>query len=516
MKERLIVAVDVGSSNVVIAVGAIEDDGRVNIQGIVSEPIEGIDAGHVDNSETAGRAVKIAKERIEQALNIKITEAYAGLSGDFVRCVQVTDYVYVQDELGYGSNQITERDVAELDRRMRSVKLPDDREEIISMEAVRYTIDEKVVDVPVGAYGHVLKATYNFILCDRSMRERLNQCLMKQGIKVKDFAPNALISHLSVATDEDIEEGAIIIDLGGGVTDVSVLMHSKVRHIASIPIGADIINSDIRAYGIPANYIENLKRRYGSALTDKAADDKIVFPVRRGVPKSILRRNLATIIESRLKEIAEWVRREIKEAGCGPQFSPILLITGGGAEMQDIEALFARELGIDEVRVVYPEYGFTENMTDMITTSAYATVASLLLFGAQRGTCSVAGGIRVTPPATTPISTPATPATPVTPVTPVAKPEEPVQRQNVRPIPPRIEPISVTTPVEETIDSPEQEIKQGGTTSGAGVFATGTETPPEVGAPKKTNRGLGLLKGLEKWMGNIGNQFAGKDEDTDW
>jgi cell division protein FtsA len=494
MKERLIVAVDVGSSNVVIAVGAIEDDGRVNIQGIVSEPIEGIDAGHVENSETAGRAVKIAKERIEQELNIKITEAYAGLSGDFVRCVQVTDYVYVQDELGYGSNQITERDVAELDRRMRSVKLPDDREEIISMEAVRYTIDEKVVDVPVGAYGHVLKATYNFILCDRSMRERLNQCLMKQGIKVKDFAPNALISHLSVATDEDIEEGAIIIDLGGGVTDVSVLMHSKVRHIASIPIGADIINSDIRAYGIPANYIENLKRRYGCALTDKATDDKIVFPVRRGVPKSILRRNLATIIEARLKEIAEWVRREIKEAGCGPKFSPILLITGGGAEMQNIETLFSRELGIDEVRAVYPEYGFTENMTDVITTSAYATVASLLLFGAERGACAVAGGVRVAP---------------------VVEPEVKPQRHTIRVTTPMPEPQPEPQPKPDVVVKPEPQPEP----------QPAPEPQPETdifdpgdnaGKKKGGKRRGGFLSGLDKWMTNIGNQFVGNNDESEF
>jgi cell division protein FtsA len=496
MKERLIVAVDVGSSNVVIAVGAIEDDGRVNIQGIVSEPIEGIDAGHVENSETAGRAVKIAKERIEQELNIKITEAYAGLSGDFVRCVQVTDYVYVQDELGYGSNQITERDVAELDRRMRSVKLPDDREEIISMEAVRYTIDEKVVDVPVGAYGHVLKATYNFILCDRSMRERLNQCLMKQGIKVKDFAPNALISHLSVATDEDIEEGAIIIDLGGGVTDVSVLMHSKVRHIASIPIGADIINSDIRAYGIPANYIENLKRRYGCALTDKATDDKIVFPVRRGVPKSILRRNLATIIESRLKEIADWVRREIKEAGCGPQFSPILLITGGGAEMQDIESLFARELGIDEVRVVYPEYGFTDNMTDHITTSAYATVASLLLYGSMHGACSVAVGPNrdVNKPAE---------KTPIQPVEekPIEAPKEREQRVEEKTEEEEAKPTR--TPLITVDPTPSNKVQNDKIIDDDDIFGTGSDDDDK---PKWWDK-------IKKKISTMGDSFAGKDEE---
>lgn len=480
MKERQIVAIDVGSSNVVIAVGAIEDDGRVNIKGIASEPVSGIDSGRVENSETAGRAVRAAKERIEQELNIKITEAYAGLSGDYIRCVQVTDYVYVQDELGNGSNQITQRDVDDLDRRMQSVKLPDDREEILSKEAIRYTIDDKVVDEPVGAYGHVLSATYNFILTDRSMRDRLNQCLMNQGIKVKEFVPNAAITHLSVATDEDIEEGVVVVDLGGGVTDVSVLLRSKLRHIASIPVGADSINNDIRSYGIPANYIENLKRRYGSAVAELATDDRIVFQsARRGVPKSILRHNLATVIEARLKEIAEWVRREIKEAGCGPKFSPILLITGGGAEMQDIETLFSRELGIEEVRAVYPEYGFTENMTDYISTSAYATVSSLLLFGARRGSCSVATGINrsvTTPPRREEAPKPAVVNTPATPVKETPTHDEEVDKR--------------VTPAEEE-----------------NIFDTGNND----GGKKPS-----LWERLQNKVSDWGNAFAGKDQDSDF
>lgn len=391
MKGKQIVAIDVGSSNVVIAVGAVEEDGRVDILGIVSEPVEGVNAGRVENNETVGAAVRRAKERIEERLGIKITEAYAGLSGDYVRCVQVNDHVYVQDELGNGCNQITERDLEDLDRRMRSVKLPDDREEIIAIEPLRYKIDEKEVAVPVGAYGHVLAATYNFILSDRTMRERLRQCLLRQGIKVKDFVSNALISHLAVATSEDVEEGAVVVDLGGGITDVAVLMGGKVRYIASIPIGVSVINEDIRAYGIPMNYVENLKVKYGSAIAELALDDKIVFATaRHGTPKNILRRNLASIIEARLSEIAEWVRNEIKDARCGSRFNPIVLLTGGGAAMPNIEKLFARELNLDDVRSVFPEYGFTEGMTNHITTSAYATVASLLLYGAKHGSCVIA------------------------------------------------------------------------------------------------------------------------------
>ena len=391
MKNNQIVVIDVGSSNVVIAVGATESDGRVNICDIVSEPVSGVNAGRVENSDMVCQAIARAKRRIEESVGIRITEAYVGLSGDFIRSVQVPDHVYVKDEL---RNQITQSDIDELDRRMKSVKLPDDHEMIMTMQPLRYKIDEKDVEHPVGAYGHRLSATYNFILCDKVMRDRLNSCLQACGINAKEFVPNAFVSHLSVATTEDMQDGAVIVDLGGGVTDVAVLYGGKVRHTSSIPIGMSAINSDIRAWSIPSNFVEDLKVQYGSALTEKAVDDIIVFPSKRpGMPKSVLRRNLVTIIEARLSEIAELVGREIKDAGCGSKFMPIVLLTGGGSKMRDIETLFARVLGYEDVRAVHPEYGFVEeSLLEHITTPAYATVASLLIYGAQRGQCSVLEG----------------------------------------------------------------------------------------------------------------------------
>ena len=480
MKGKQIVALDVGTSNVVIAVGAVEEDGRVDILGIVSVPVDGMNAGRVENDELVGAAVKSAKERLEQQLGIKITEVYAGLAGDFIRCVQVKDHVYVQDELGNGCNQITENDLQSLDRRMRSVKLPDDREEIITIEPLLYTVDDKVVTVPVGAYGQVLAATYNFILTDRTMRERLRQCLLRQGIKVKEFVPNALISFLSVATSEDIEEGAIVIDLGGGLTDVTVLMDGKVRYIASIPLGVNTLNDDIRAYGIPANYVENLKVKYGSAITEDTIDDKIVFSTaRHGTPKNILRRNLAAIIEARLKEIAEWVRNEVKDARCGSRFNPIVLLTGGGAAMPNIEKLFARELGIDDVRSVFPEYGFTETMAEHITTSAYATVASLLVYGAKRGSCAVA-------------ERPFTPRTET--YTPPVKPATEPERETQRPT----DEVQDEAPKHETIKP----------------------TTPDVGSDKEfevegDNESKGLFRWFKDKVEKMGNAFAGNDDEQE-
>jgi cell division protein FtsA len=329
---------------------------------------------------------------------------------------------------------------------MKSVKLPDSQETIIAMEPLRYKIDDKEVAVPVGAYGHMLSATYNFILCDKAMSDRLRHCLQRNDITVRgEIIPNAMILHNTVATTDDMQDGTVIVDFGGGVTDVSVLYGGKVRYVASIPIGAKSINSDIQTLAIPTSYIEDLKIQYGSALSSLATDDIIVFQApKRTQTKNILRKNLAIVIEARLKEIAEWIRREIKEAGCGSKFMPTLLLTGGGSQMRDIEKLFAQELEIMEARTVHPEYGFTEeSMLEHITSPADATVASLLVYGAKRGSCTI--GIRPEPqPAPRPTvrptglssyNSPAPAATEEKPTTP--QPQTPATHEPENPVKPK-------------------------------------------------------------------------------
>ena len=397
MEGKQIVAVDVGSNNVAIAVGNVEKDGLVTIRGIVSEPIEGVCAGHIDNIDMASAAIIKAKKRIEKNLGIRISDAYAGISGDYLRCVQVTDMVYVQDEMNNGSNQITQRDIDEMNRRMKSVTPPDDSEIIIDVQPLLYKVDGAESKVPVGSFGRTLEATYTFILCNKMMHDRLRMCLQRTDIKVKKIVPNTIALHHTVATTDDMQEGTVIVDFGGDITDVVVINDGKIQYVASIPIGSNSLNTDIRSMSIPSSYIEDLKIQHGSAVADLAIDDAIVFQASKRSPvKSLLRKNLAIAIEARLKEIAELIRNEIKCAGCGNGFTPSLILTGGGSQLRDIETLFARELNISDVRIVSPEYGFTEEaMLEHISSPADATVASLLVYGAKNGSCNVA--MRPTP-----------------------------------------------------------------------------------------------------------------------
>lgn len=393
MDGKQIVAVDVGSNNVVIAVGNVEKDGLVTIRGIVSEPITGVKAGHIENIELAISAITKAKNKIEQNLGIQISDAYAGISGDFIRCVPVADMVYVQDEMNNGSNQITQRDIDEMNRRMKSVTPPDDSEIIIDAQPLIYKVDGKKADVPVGSFGRLLEATYTFILCNKIMYERLRTCLQRSGIKVKKIVPNIITLHHTVANTDDQQDGAIIIDFGGDITDVVVINDGKIQYAASIPIGSNSLNADIRSMTIPSNYIEDLKIQYGSAIAELATDEVILFQQtpKRVLAKSVLRKNLAIAIEARLKEIAELVGCEIKNAHCSKDFAPSVILTGGGSQLRDIEKLFARELGYNYVRIMSPEFGLTqEAMLEHVTSSADATAVSLLVYGAKMGSCNIA------------------------------------------------------------------------------------------------------------------------------
>jgi cell division protein FtsA len=277
---------------------------------------------------------------------------------------------------------------------------------------------------------------------------------------------------------------------------VAVLYNGKVRYVASIPIGANSLNADIQTLAIPASYVEDLKIQHGSAVAERAVDDVIMFQAsKHAKAKTVLRRNLAIVIEARLKEIAEWIRREIKEAGCGSKFMPTLLLTGGGSQMRDIEKLFAQELEIMEARTVHPEYGFTDNMTDHITTSAYATVASLLLYGSMHGACSVAVG------SNRDVNKPAE-KTPIQPVEekPIEAPKEREQRVEEKT---EEEAKPTRTPLITVDPTPSNKVQNDKIIDDDDIFGTGSDDDDK---PKWWDK-------IKKKISTMGDSFAGKDEE---
>ena len=381
--KSYIVAVDVGSSEVVVAVGSPNEGGVLEILTVVSEPTDGVSAGLVDNSKSVGQALRRARERAEQEARIAITDAYVGISGKFVRCARYTDHVFVEDV----ENCISQRDVNALMERMRNVKAADG-EVIMDLFPLSYKGDAGTeMRNPVGCYSKQLSSTYNFILCEHMAKDRLRRVFLDAGIKIRGMFANAAVMADSVVSTDDKEEGVAVVDIGGGVTDVAVYYGGALRYIASIPIGGSAVNADIRAYGIPEKQVEKLKKRYGTAVADLTPDDIIQVRNSSRSLKSILRLNLAAVIEARMTDIAEYVWNEIRDAGFGKKLSAGIVLTGG-AGLKNIDELFRRVTG-QEVRVACAEMGVATESLEKVSSPASTVAVSLLLRGAQTGACPV-------------------------------------------------------------------------------------------------------------------------------
>ena len=385
-RKNYTVAVDLGSSNVVVAVGEKAAEGQMEVASIVSKPVEGVNAGKIENIELVSRAIREAMSEAEEQLGIRITEAYAGISGDFVRCARHTDHVFVYDP----QNGVNQKDVDALFDRMRNVQAPDD-ETIMERVPQNYVVDDnQEVKNPVGSFGKKLSSTFNFILCLRTPMQRLDMALKRLGIKMLGVTSNAIATAEAVLLPDEKEEGVAVVDIGGGVTDVAVYYRTVVRYIATIPMGALAINRDIRTMSVPEKHVESLKQKYGSAVADLAPEDKLIRVNGRTAreAKDILLRNLATVIEARATDIAEFVLQEIRDSGYAGKLAYGIVLTGGSAKLKDVDELFRRVTGMD-VRIASAETGVAEESREKVVDPAYATAVGILLKGAEQGACAV-------------------------------------------------------------------------------------------------------------------------------
>ena len=385
-KKNYTVAVDLGCSSVVVAVGEKTPEGLLDVACVVTKPVEGVNAGRIENIELVSRAIREAVSEAEQQLGIRITEAYAGISGDFVRCARHTDHVFVYDP----QNGVNQKDVDALFDRMRNVQAPDD-ETIMERVPQNYMVDDnQEVRNPVGSFGKKLSSTFNFILCLKTPMQRLDMALKRLGIKMLGVMSDALATPEAVLLPDEKEEGVAVVDVGGGVTDVTVYYRNVVRYVASIPMGASAINRDIRTMSVPEKHVESLKQKYGSAVAELAPEDKLIRVNGRTAreAKDILLRNLATVIEARATDIAEFVQQEIKDSGYAGKLAYGIVLTGGSARLKDIDELFRRVTGMD-VRIASAETGISEDSREAVANPAFATVVGLLLKGAGMGSCNV-------------------------------------------------------------------------------------------------------------------------------
>lgn len=374
-------AIDLGSHNVTAAAAVRGADDKMVIEAVVREKSEGVSSGAIDNIELAAKSLKTAVDKLQEKLNIKVFEAYFGISGEFIRCISHNDWVAVGDY----SNGVSQSDVDELYARMEKVSAPSDDEVILERIPQNFVVDgNKEVPNPVGSFGKSLSSTFNFILSLRTPIQRLTNAVLKLGIKPLAIHINPLVTAETLLEADEKEEGIAVVDMGADVTDVTIYYNNVVRYVSSIPIGSNAINNDIRSLSIPEKWVEKMKVKYGNAVAANVKEDAgIGYNTPKG-KKVILQCNLAAAIEARVQDIADLVVEEIKRAGFDKKLPYGIVLTGGGANLEGIADAFTHHTGID-TRIGVPEMVVDEESAEKVDGPEYATITGLLWNALQAG-----------------------------------------------------------------------------------------------------------------------------------
>lgn len=384
-QKEYVAAVDLGTTKVVIAVACRADKNKVEIVAIKELPSQGILKGDVRNSEQASKVIKEVKAKIEAQMNVEIREVYIGISGQHIRCSKATGYVFVQNS-DREVSEVNEVDVKRLRDDMKNTVIPIGQS-IIAVLPQAYTLDDETdITEPVGMEGKRLEARFNLIVGEDAAIDRIRRTFQRAGLNVAGIILQPLASSEAVLNEDEKELGVAVVDIGGGTTDICIYYDKIIRHIAVIPIGGNIINRDIKAYGILERHVEKLKVSFGEAIADKAQSEKYInIPSVSGqAPKEISVKTLAGIIEARMQDIIDYVDSEIDKCGLKNKLGAGIVLTGGGSSLKNLDQLFKLKLGY-EVRVATPTMHLTPETVEKVATPRYATITGLLVDAVRSG-----------------------------------------------------------------------------------------------------------------------------------
>jgi cell division protein FtsA len=379
-QEKIVVGLDIGTTKICAIVGRKNEYGKLEILGMGKAVSEGVVRGMVSNIATTVSAIEKAVKEAEDQSGINIKVVNVGIAGQ-----------HIKSSLHHGSitrtntgDEITYEDINRLTNDMYKTVMPFGSEIIHVMPQV-YTVDyEEDIKDPVGMTGVRLEADFHVITAQTNAIANINKCVQKAGLEISNMILEPLASSQAVLSEEEKEAGIVLVDIGGGTTDIAIFHESIIRHTAVIPFGGNIITSDIKlGCQVMSAYAEKLKVEFGNALAEETNSNEIVSirALRDRAPKEISVKNLAHIIQARMEEIIEMVHTEIICSGYEGKLAGGIVITGGGAMLQNCKHLFELMTGMD-VRIGYPNEHLGKSKVEIVKNSPmYATSVGLVLSG---------------------------------------------------------------------------------------------------------------------------------------
>ncbi|PTM05574.1 MAG: cell division protein FtsA [Bacteroidetes bacterium] len=382
--DEIAVGLDIGTTKIVAMIGRKNQYNKLEIIGIGKARSQGVQRGVVTNIVKTIESIKEAVEEAEMQSGINVSEVVVGIAGQHIRSTQHSDYINRQN----ADAVIDDHDLKELiDNVHNLVMLPG--EEIIHVLPQEYKIDgQPDIREPKGMYGSRLEANFHIVVGQISSIKNIGRCVRSSDLKIASITLEPLASAQAVLSQEEKEAGVVLVDIGGGTTDVAIFKDGIIRHTAVIPFGGNVITEDIKeGCTIIEKQAELLKIKFGSAWPGENKENEIVsIPGLRGrEPKEISMKMLSKIINARVVEIIEQVYVEIKNYGYNENKKKLIagiVLTGGGSQLKHIKQLVEFVTGMD-TRIGYPNEHLASPSSEELTSPAYATAVGLILEGLE-------------------------------------------------------------------------------------------------------------------------------------
>jgi cell division protein FtsA len=339
--SNIYVGLEIGTSKVCMVVGEVRNDGAIKILGVGQHPSAGVRKGEVVDPDTVQTCLHDALSRAEERSNVEVNTVFLAVTGSHVKSLNNRGTIRVADE----QMEVTTEDLDEVKKIARDVPIPKENGYIHSI-IQHYFVDgqDKVLN-PLGMLGQKLEADYHIIHGVKTRIQNTIKCVRDVPLEVEDIVFSPVAAAQVVLNREAKNEGALLIDIGGGTTDYICFVDGVVVASGCVAIGGDHITNDIAlVLKIPLARAEKLKVSHGSASLKNIEQCEIAIEGEAG--KTVEQELLNQIMNARATELLSVVAEPLKEEGLLPKLGKGIFLTGGSSLMNGLDEVASDLFGV--------------------------------------------------------------------------------------------------------------------------------------------------------------------------
>ncbi len=375
-REDLVVGLDIGTTKICCIVGEVMNEG-VDVVGIGTHPSKGMRKGVVVNIESTVNSIRRAVEEAELMAGCEITSVFAGIAGGHIKGINSHGIVAIKDK------EVTPADVDRVIDAAQAVSIPLDREVIHVIPQQFIVDDQDGVRDPVGMSGVRLESKVHIVTGAVTSAQNIIKCCNRAGLNVNDIILQQLASSEAVLSNDEKDLGVVLLDVGGGTTDIAIFSQGSIMHTGVLTIGGNHLTNDV-AVGLrtPQHEAEKIKQRYGCCVAGMIhKDETIEVPSVGGrSPRVLSRQILAEILEPRMEEIFTLAHQEISRSGFEDMLAAGVVLTGGTSSLEGAGELAEQIFNLPVRRGLPKRIG---GLVDVVKNPMYSTAVGLTQLGSN-------------------------------------------------------------------------------------------------------------------------------------